>query len=155
MRAAISPDAVMEFARHAGVHGWTRRALRDFPELEGSSPRDVAWALNDIADSEMCRRFQGKLGVSWNELIRYRFIQNAPLKASVMRLARSDIWHPVDTLARTDKTARAMQACGAPGGAIKRSLMVLVYSTCVLVWLVDRTPSQHLTSRAVRLFARW
>ncbi len=159
-----APDPLtLEFARHAALHGWTAGSLRSFREYRDISQddalrrwprgvRSLSWALNDYADAGMRAAFCGNADATAGAMIRFRLAQNTPLKASVRKLARSDWRHPIDTLRRTARTVRAMQAC-APirRGLIARWLLVLAYSACVIVWLSDGSPDQRATHRALRL----
>jgi hypothetical protein len=86
-----------------------------------------------------------------------RFAQNRDLRPAVAKLALSDLRHPIDTLARTRKTARLMWRCygrqrwaSRLGNAIDCWLLVLVYSLCVAVWLLDRSADERITAQTVR-----
>lgn len=84
------------------------------------------------------------------QLLMRRFAENRPLKASVGRLALSDLIHPFDTLIRTETTARAMlRCCGRRDVWHARWRLVFVYSAAVLVWLSDATRGQVRTRNAV------
>lgn len=118
-----------------------RRGLRDFGR-----------ALNARADARTAALFRDAPAPTLGEIVLSRFDQNADLKPVVARLALSDLVHPIDTLARTEATARVMWAAygRGRGGAIDRWLLVFAYSACVIAWLLDKSPDQRLTRTVVR-----
>jgi hypothetical protein len=159
---------VVEFASCAAAHGWNDESLirlcaergisdderkRRWPDGVRSLGRD----LTNFADRRMLRRFRNIIKPSMAEIFLFRFSQNAALKTAVASLAWSDVRHPIDTLARTRRTAHFMWHCyrrprwrARLGRGFDAWLVTLAYSMCVIVWLVDPTPGERLTERIVR-----
>ncbi|MDO9223772.1 MAG: hypothetical protein Q7U20_08695 [Caulobacter sp.] len=156
-------DLVEAFAREASRSGWTRATLRRFCADRGIGEAETAerWpdgvrglgrAFNDDADARMKGALEGLPGLTLTGILMARFAQNADRKGAVARLAWSDLFHPLDTLGRTARTARLMLAMRSEKqGGSATSRLVLAYCLAVLVWLGDRTVDQRLTRRAVRL----
>jgi hypothetical protein len=167
-----TPELVREFAQLAGTRGWKFATLTSFCAANDISPlemrglwpkgiRSVAWQLNERADSAMLDR-SGVLGTATlSELILTRFADNESLKTSVRNLALSDALHPLDTLARTARTAGNMWRClrrpgfesGDPGW-IRVWGLTFMYSACVVVWLLDQSKSQRAVRAAIDLGVR-
>ena len=79
-------------------------------------------------------------------------------KPAVRSLAASDVFHPLDTLRRTRKTAGLMWSCqtvqparAGMSAEIRSWLLVALYSMCVLVWLADGSRRQNATRIAVKI----
>jgi len=162
-------DLVLAFARQAGHDGWNTTAFRRFCFARGLSAeemharwpmgaRSLGWDLNHYADNVMSARFDKMGPAPLSEIILNRFDDHASIKQAVRRLARSDAFHPMDTLTRTAQTARAMwrfQDRPMPRSILGRQFktwsLVVLYSACVLVWLADSTISQQPLRRAIRL----
>jgi hypothetical protein len=139
--------------------GWTQAALRAFCEQHDVSEqqrhawwpqgvRSVAWDLNAAADEEM--RHHWRQGApSLAAIFRQRFIANEGLRQSVGQLAKSDLFHPFNTMARTAETARHMLALRNMQPTFWcLSRLVLAYSATVLVWIGDRTEGRTRTMPA-------
>lgn len=157
-----------DFAIYAGTRGWTEDSLRQFCADHGISGderrkrwpagvRSVGWELNDFADKNMLDLFVGASQPSMGEIIASRFAQNRDIRPAVARLALSDLWHPIDTLARTRRTARLMWRCYGRsrwshrlGKVLDCWLLVLVYSVCVSIWLLDKSARAVVTRCTVR-----
>jgi hypothetical protein len=167
-----SPALIIEFAHIAETHGWKPSTLRSFCTANGISPADmralwprgirsVARQLNAQADAVMIARARVLGSSTLSGLILGRFADNGPLKGAVGSLARSDAMHPIDTLARTAQTARAMWQClgicnpqpGGPGW-LRVWALTIMYSMFVLVWLTDRSRSQRAVWSAVHFGVR-
>lgn len=162
-------DLVLAFAQEAGNNGWNTAAFRRFCFARGISAeemharwpagvRSLGWDLNHYADNVMSARFDKTGPAPLSKIILDRFDDNAPIKQAVRHLAQSDAFHPVDTLARTARTAKAMwrfQDRPMPrsvfGQRVKTWSLVVLYSACVLVWLADGSISQQPLRRAIRL----
>jgi hypothetical protein len=114
--------------------------------------RDFGRRLNARADARTAALFRDAPAPTMAEIVLSRFDQNADLKPVVARLALSDLVHPIDTLARTEATARVMWAAygRGRGGVIDRWRLVFAYSACVIAWLLDKSPDQRLTRGVVR-----
>jgi hypothetical protein len=114
--------------------------------------RDFGRSLNARADARTAALFRQAAAPSMAEIVLSRFDQNARLKPVVARLALSDVFHPIDTLRRTERTARVMWAAygRGRGGVIDRWRLVFAYSACVIAWLLDNSPDQRLTRGVVR-----
>lgn len=145
------------------THGWTEAALQAFcaqQNISGEQQRDwwpsgvrsVAWDLNAAADEEMMRRWS-EGAPSLIAVFDERFRANEALRTSVGHLAKSDLFHPFNTVARTAETARCMLALrDLRASSWRVSRLVLAYSATVLVWVSDRSAGRTRTKRAGRLF---
>lgn len=162
-------ELVLAFAQDAGHNGWHTTAFRRFCFTRGISAeemharwpagvRSLGWDLNHYADNVMCARFDKTGPAPLSKIILDRFADHAPIKQAVRRLALSDALHPVDTLVRTARTAKAMwrlQDRPMPRSVLARQLkiwsLVVLYSACVLVWLADGSISQRPLRKAIHL----
>jgi ubiquinone biosynthesis protein COQ9 len=158
----------LEFARRASKSGWTDDSLRQLCADRGISrdesrtrwpngARSLGWELNDLADRDMLDQFKSAQGPSMADLFLSRFSQNRALKPAIAKLALSDLRHPIDTLARTKRTADLMWRChGRPrwtsplGTGTDGWLVASMYSLCVVIWLLDKSPDERFTKRTVR-----
>jgi len=115
--------------------------------------RDFGRKLNALADARTALTFRDVAKPTMGEIVLSRFEQNTALKPTVAELALSDFFHPVDTLRRTEATARVMWAAygRGRGGWLDRWLLVFAYSACVLFWLGDNAPGLRRTRGAVRI----
>ncbi|MCX7358735.1 MAG: hypothetical protein NT015_11445 [Alphaproteobacteria bacterium] len=139
--------------------GWTEATLRAFCNQQSISDeqrrawwpngvRSVAWDLNAAADEEMERRWP-EGAPSLVAIFEQRFKSNESLRASVGQLARSDLFHPFNTISRTAETARRMLAlCKFRPNFWRVSRLVIAYSATVLVWIGDRSEGGARTKRA-------
>ena len=157
----------LEFARSAGRSGWTNDAFRRFCAAHSIEPgeirrrwpqgvRSAAREFSAMADSRTAERASRAGLAPLSEVLVRRFEENEGFKASVRRLAWSDLFHPVDTFDRTVRTARTMWRCQsepAPRSVVGAWWLACLYSACVLLWLSDRPPYRRLR-RAARLAAR-
>lgn len=155
----------LDFARAfaaVAVNGWTNAALRAFCLEHGISEKDsrtwwprgvrsLAWDLNAAADDEMMRQWpngSSTLGAIFDQ----RFKSNESLRASVGHLARSDLFDPFNTIARTAQTSRRMlELRGLRLTIWNVSRVVAAYSATVLVWVGDRGDGSR-TARSGRFF---
>jgi hypothetical protein len=159
---------VLEFANRAAARGWNDASLNQLcaelgiseSERRGRWPdgaRSLGRDLTNLADLRMLQRFGNIAEPSMAEIFLSRFSQNAALKPAVASLAWSDVRHPIDTPARTRRTAHFMLRCYRRprrrtrlGRGLDAWLVALAYSLSVIVWLVDPTPGERLTERTVR-----
>ncbi len=169
MTRPTDDSLVLHFAAHAATAGWTPAALRSFcadRRISGEEQaarwpagvRSLGRQLNDYADAQMLLRWSDTPG-SLRDVLQARFDDNEVVKPAVLRLARSDFFHPIDTLMRTRKTAGLMWTCrttrrvpGGLWGAARSWQLVCLYSLCVLVWLANGR-EQAATRRAVAIVA--
>jgi len=115
--------------------------------------RDFGRKLNALADARTAATFRNAAAPTMGEIVLSRFEQNTALKPTVAKLALSDLFHPIDTLRRTEATARVMwTAYGrGRGGRLDRWLLVFAYSASVIAWLSDRSADRRRTQTAVRI----
>lgn len=115
--------------------------------------RDFGRKLNAMADARTAATFRNAAAPTMAEILLSRFEQNTALKPTVGNLALSDLFHPVDTLRRTEATARVMWAAygRGRGGRLDRWRLVFAYSACVLVWLGDGAPGLDRTRGAIKI----
>lgn len=153
------------FAEGPGRTGWTVTALSAFSVAHGLSPnrqqvmwprgvRSVGHDLNAWADAEMVAEFEREGARPLSEVIATRFAAHYRLKPAVGQLARSDAFHPLDTLRRTHATALAMWRCAGEPPNGRSWPLVLLYSACVLVWLADPEPLSPRLRRVVNASTR-
>jgi len=158
----------LEFATYASTSGWTEDALSRFCADRGISSderskhwpagvRSLGWELNELADHNMLDQFTSSSVPCMGDIFLSRFLRNQDLKPAVAKLALSDLRHPIDTLARTRRTARLMWQCyGRPrwssrlGRGVDTWLLLFAYSLCVVVWLLDKSPGHGITRRTIR-----
>jgi hypothetical protein len=122
-----------------------------------SGARSLGWGFNNLADRNMLELFSSIAAPSMAEMFLARFSQNRALKPAIAKLALSDLMHPIDTLARTKRTADLMWRCHGRqrrtsrlGKGIDCWLVVSMYSLCVVIWLLDKSPDERFTKSAVR-----
>jgi hypothetical protein len=149
--------------------GWSRRTiaaasagvLSDPERWRGLFPRgsrDAIWFVSTISDASMKLAFAAP-AAAMSSVILERLEQNRDLKPFVRQVMRFDIIHPIQALARMDRTARVMFDCVANrAGPPSRAALIalnLVYTAIVFVWLFDRGPAdaftRRVTPRAMRL----
>jgi hypothetical protein len=140
------------------MNGWTQPALRAFCTEHGISEdqsriwwprglRSVAWDLNAAADEEMMMHWPDGAS-SLAAVFEQRFKSNGSLRRSVGHLAKSDLFHPFNTIARTAETARCMLTLrDLRPTAWNVSRVVVAYSAAVLIWVGDRGDGSR-TARA-------
>jgi hypothetical protein len=145
------------------ANGWTHAAFEAFCDQQNLTKeqrrawwprgvRSVAWDLNAAADDEMRRRWP-EGAPSLAAIFEERFKANENLRASVGQLARSDLFHPFNTVARTAETARHMLALrNVRPSSWRVSRLVLAYSATVLAWIGDRSKGRARTARAGAFF---
>ena len=84
-----------------------------------------------------------------SEVILERLSQNTALKPFVRRVMLFDLLHPVQALARMQRTSRVMLACLGPHSghaeAARVTLLNLAYTAIVFAWLFDREGEGGLT----------
>jgi hypothetical protein len=103
--------------------------------------RDGIWRVSDISDASMRAAFDAVPANAMSEVIAERFAQNAGLKHFVRQVMAFDVVHPLQALARMQRTARVMFACLGPGvrppSACELAILNLAYTATVFVWLFD------------------
>jgi hypothetical protein len=119
-----------------------------FPDGE----REAIWFTSRISDASMKTAFDDRAAPGMSEVILTRFAQNSDLKAFVRQAMLFDMAHPLQALARMQRTARVMMACVAGGKTDWLSLTCLniVYTVIVFIWLFDRTKDGQRTAGATR-----
>lgn len=142
--------------------GWGERALSEasvsaagesgaWRRIFPKGGRDAIWFISEVSDASMRAAFDATPAAGMSEVIAERFAQNADLKPFVRRVMFFDFLHPVQALARMQRTARVMIQCFAPerravsGGRI--TALNLGYTFIVFVWLLDGSQTQTLTRR--------
>lgn len=143
--------------------GWTEATLQAFCAQRDISKeqrqalwprgvRSIAWDLNAAADQEMVQHWpQGAPLLA--AIFEQRFKANENLRSSVGQLAKSDLFHPFNTLARTAQTARGMlQLRNLRPSFWRVSRLVAAYSAAVLVWIGDQSEGRVRTARASRRY---
>ncbi len=167
MDDAVEP--VIAFASMAARTGWSRTTLDHFCAAHGiseeerlqrwpSGVRSLGRQFNQHADAATLAHFDRAGPLPLSEVMRRRFDDNEHLKRAVRSLAWSDARHPLDTLARTARTAELMWRCqDRPLRAssvfypLRVWALVVLYSACVMIWLGGRDSTLRA---AVRVSAR-
>jgi hypothetical protein len=162
----------LDYAVSAAETGWSNASLRRFLEARGvaadaqrlhwpQGARSAARHLNEVADSEMARRWKAAPSARLSDIVVQRFADNRALRRSVRCLAMSDLVHPFDTLARTAITVDQMMKCrggyraaSAGGRWRERWALVLAYSALVLIWLADNSPGERNTQASTKWLMR-
>ena len=153
--------------------GWGRRtlaaaAVAAFSDPEAwrllfpRGPRDAIWFVSTVSDASMRSAFATAPSASMSGVIVERLEQNCDLKAFVRQVMLFDVAHPIQALARMDRTAQVMFQCVAgrakPPSRGALIALNLVYTAIVFVWLFDRSPgdafSQSIAARAMRLIGQ-
>lgn len=147
-----------ELVRICSEGGWGRAALQvgaqialQDPELWRplfpAGPRDAIWFISEISDASMKAAFELAPAGSMSEVILERLSQNTALKPFVRRVMMFDLLHPVQALARMQRTSRVMLACLRSGHAqtARVTLLNLAYTAIVFAWLFDREGEGGLT----------
>lgn len=149
--------------------GWARGAFEAASLRALGSPRawrkwfpragrDAIWFISEVSDASMARAFQGISAASMSAVIRERFCQNAGLKPFVRRVMVFDLLHPVQALARMQRTAGVMLGCigQTDVGFVRLTALNLAYTAIVFWWLFDGSAGDRhthwLTERTMRLF---
>ena len=150
--------------------GWSRGALVEASQTVFGDPdrwrslfprgaRDAIWFISRISDASMLAAFQVQPAADMANVIEARFAQNHDLKPFVFRVMLFDSLHPIQALARMQRTARVMMAC-LPAG-LKRldrlslSRLNIVYTALVFIWLFDDAPMDRQTGKSTRWAVRW
>lgn len=147
----VSAEAFDEAYSGAGLSGSTWREY--FP----GGLTDALWFISEASDSSMARDFVGAPAPDLAAVINIRFIQNRELKPFVRRVMVYDFFHPIQAVARMQRTARMMYSClgrmDAPSKWRVAALNIL-YTFLVMVWLADRTQQDRVTKGLTRIVAR-
>jgi hypothetical protein len=142
--------------------GWSKRALRQASQNVAGEPefwrsvfpsgsRDAIWFISEVSDASMKAAFDTVPAEGMSDVIAERLAQNADLKPFVRHVMFFDLLHPVQALARMQRTARVMIQCVEPerqhvsGAAI--TALNLGYTFIVFVWLLDSSRTQAMTRR--------
>lgn len=149
----------------ASRRGWGHAALAEAAEAVLADPagwrrhfprgaRDAIWYISEVSDASMRASFLDRPAPSIASVIAERLAQNAAMKPFVRRVMHYDIRHPLQAIARMQRTARVMSDCldeSRPRpGAIRLTLLNLCYTTIVFLWLVDRSTGGRGTRAATR-----
>lgn len=122
------------------TEAWRRR----FP---GGS-RDAIWFISELSDASMAAAFENAPARRVADVIWERLSQSSDLKPFVFRVMLFDMLHPLQAVARMQRTAHVMRSCLAPSAkAPATTLLNWTYTFIVFVWLCDRTRSDALTLR--------
>lgn len=117
-------------------------------------PTEALWFISEVSDASMHAAYSARPAASVAEVIETRFDQNAALKSFVRAVMRYDLLHPVQALRRMQRTARVMVACLEARqplrGFVELTILNLVYTGLVFVWLFDRTEKDRFTRRVTR-----
>ena len=170
---AADPEAIAlarDLVDRVPTSGWSRRTIAAASASELSDPerwrglfprgaRDAIWFVSTVSDASMKLAFAATPAPSMSSVILERLEQNRDLKPFVRQVMRFDLAHPIQALARMDRTARVMFDCVANrAGPPSRATLIalnLVYTAIVFVWLFDRGPAdaftRRVTPRAMRL----
>jgi ubiquinone biosynthesis protein COQ9 len=119
--------------------------------------RDAIWHISLVSDASMKRKFEDKRVAAMSEVIDERLKQNVDLKPFVRQVMLFDIVHPVQALARMQRTSKVMYACLSGEQApnwFALTCLNLAYTAVVFVWLFDRTPDDMRTKTASRRLMR-
>lgn len=129
--------------------GWGARAMQEASEAACAdrhawriwfprAARDAIWFISDVSDASMASAFKASPAPDLRAVIVERLAQNSDLKPFVRRVMLFDLLHPVQAVARMDRTARVMLACLAPHGRRPpASLLNFAYTLVVFIWLFD------------------
>lgn len=158
-----------DFAMLAGREGWRKSTLDRFCGALGISEtqrrtrwpkgvRSIGWQLNERADEVVFEHFTRSGALPLSQILLQRFRSNEPLRLSVRRLAYSDAFHPADTWARTMRTVKLMWQCqdiplreSFLRSRLREGMLGILYSGCVIVWLIEPTSSGAALRTAIRL----
>lgn len=149
----------------AARRGWGRGAMAEastqvfgardrWRDIFPRGPVQVIWFISEVSDASMRAAFADRPAPDMTAVIATRFSQNRRLKAFVRRVMGFDLAHPVQALARMQRTARVMFDCLAPdrrgSSPLGRAALNLVYTGLVFIWLLDRSPDDRHTLTATR-----
>ncbi|WP_312316170.1 hypothetical protein [Stenotrophomonas sp.] len=121
-------------------------------------PTGILWRISEVSDASMLAPFQTNPARDMAEVITTRFAQNQHLKPFVRRVMHYDMLHPVQALARMQRTAKVMFACCArqpAPGVVAHMALNLVYTALVFLWLFDRSAGDATTRAATVTTGRW
>lgn len=151
-RCGWSTTTLDIFCRERGIGDEERR--RRWPD----GIRSLGRQLNAYADAQTRIAFPVDGATPLSAVLSRRFEANEPLKAAVLRLAASDLLHPLDTLDRTASSAVLFWRCHdhtatrAISG-LRIGALVVLYSAAVLVWFCDRPPAYRRLRSMIRFAA--
>jgi hypothetical protein len=149
-----------ELVRICSARGWGRAALRAAAEIAfqdperwrllfPAGPRDAIWFISEVSDASMKAAFEHALAGSMSEVILERLSQNTALKPFVRRIMLFDLLHPLQALARMQRTSRVMLACLRSHSERAQpepvTLLNLAYTVIVFAWLFDPEGEGGLT----------
>lgn len=140
----------------AAQRGWGLTALREAAALACGDAeawrlhfprgaRDAIWFISEVSDASMVASFAEKPAPNVAQVIRERLRQNSDLKRFVFRVMLFDILHPLQAIARMQRTARVMRHCGSGARMPNTTLLNWTYTFIVFVWLADRSREDTLT----------
>lgn len=135
----------------------TLASSRDWQEIFGG-PTEALWFVSEVSDASMLAAFTNTPAQKMAEVVDVRLDQNASLKPFVNRVMRYDVLHPVQALARMQRTARVMFDCLGPREQdvswVRLTLLNIAYTGLVFGWLMDRSECNHQTKSATRAVFR-
>lgn len=150
--------------RHGvGARGLAEAACEEFGDRERwktlfpGGVTQALWRISEISDASMRTPFLEHPAQGMTQVIEERFDQNRDLKPFVRGVMQYDVLHPVQALARMQRTAKVMFDCRKPrrepGFATLVSLN-LSYTLLVFIWLCDRSPGDARTRSATLAIMR-
>jgi len=167
------PDKIAltrDLVERVPASGWSRRTLADASASVLSDPdrwrglfpngsRDAIWFVSTVSDASMKLAFAAARASDMSAVILERLDQNRDLKPFVRQVMLFDFTHPMQALARMDRTTRVMFECvearAMPPSRAALIALNLVYTGIVFAWLFDRGPTdaftRSLTPRAMKL----
>ncbi len=139
--------------------GWNGKAMAEASQAAFGAPhhwrevfphgaKDAIWFISRISDASMQAAFDLRPAPDMTDVIVMRFDQNSDLKAFVRQVMLFDILHPIQALARMQRTARVMMTCTTRGRRtdwFSLTRLNLVYTVIVFIWLFDKTPRDRRT----------
>jgi hypothetical protein len=161
----VKLELAKALAVHTPILGWNRQALDQVSRAAVGDPdgwrphfpkgaRDAIWFISEVSDRSMFAAFLQTPAADMAQVIATRFVQNSDLKPFVRGVMRFDLLHPLQALARMQRTARVMAACLAPSdrppGRLRLTALNLLYTTVVFVWLGDDSIDQQSTAKFIR-----
>jgi hypothetical protein len=121
-------------------------------------PLDAIWYISEVSDASMRMSFSSSPAPSMSMVIITRLDQNDHMKPFVRKVMQFDIFHPVQAFSRMQRTSRVMLTClgtCTPTPPLRTiTVLNVMYTAIVFVWLFDRTAGNALTKRITREIMR-
>lgn len=139
---------------------WSLGALQEASEAacgdagawRGAFPggaHDAVWFISEVSDASMAAIFKNAPAHDLKTVIVERLAQNRDLKPFVRRVMVFDFLHPVQAVARMNRTARVMLGCLTAQSRRPHAWMLnLAYTLVVFIWLFDRSDADASSHRA-------